>query len=395
MVIEVGKLTEKIFLLNLNSNLSSLQIGYNTRFTSVSLKTIVSVLNVLEKLILKTKLSKQQFNEFVFEMKTATCLETLELYINNLSITERQIISEPLLKLKKLTLYFAELSTLQAEELLRRVPQESCLGSLNSYKVNLSEVAVDVLISALGNLKQLSLQNCMINRKQVKEETSLESLDLSGNDLSIAFANMLASFVAKIEKVGLKGVHVIEIFEWVGQSCALRLLMVANRTSVAVTRHQKSIFPMNLEKIQLKKDDVIEFDDNGETIKATVINREKVSGNFYNYFNVCGEDGLMRNVNLERAPFRKLEFEECNMLIIPRERHSDSDCKKAMKVKLNVNDEGQYRISCRGVYWYKGDEVRARLVARGFEEKEEVPSDSPTVDKCSMRLLLIICVIYF
>ena len=122
-------------------------------------------------------------------------------------------------------------------------------------------------------------------------------------------------------------------------------------------------------KIQLKKDNVIEFDDNGETIKATVINREKVSEIFYNFFNVRGEDGLMRNVNLERAPFRKLDFEECNMLIVPRERHSDSDCKEAMKVELEklkqfdsyetVNDEGQYRISCRGVYGYKDDEVRA------------------------------------
>ena len=40
--------------------------------------------------------------------------------------------------------------------------------------------------------------------------------------------------------------------------------------------------------------------------------------------------------------------------------------------------------------WYKGEEVRARLVARGFEETESVPSDSPTVDKCNMRLVLLI-----
>ena len=93
------------------------------------------------------------------------------------------------------------------------------------------------------------------------------------------------------------------------------------------------------------------------------------------------------------------------MVMIPNDRHRDDDCIEAKKVELKklldfdsyeiVNDEGQYRISCRWILWYKGEEVRARLVARGFEEKEEVPSDSPTVDKCSMRLLLIICVIYF
>ena len=114
-VIEVGKLTEKIFLLNLNSNLSSLQIGYNTRLTSISPTTIVSVLNVLEKVILKTKLSKQQLTEFSSEMKTTTCLETLELYYNNLSTTESQIVSEPLPK--ELTLCFVKPSTLQVEEI--------------------------------------------------------------------------------------------------------------------------------------------------------------------------------------------------------------------------------------------------------------------------------------
>ena len=34
--------------------------------------------------------------------------------------------------------------------------------------------------------------------------------------------------------------------------------------------------------------------------------------------------------------------------------------------------EDQYRISCRCVLWYKGEEVRARLTARGFEEREKV-----------------------
>ena len=177
---------------------------------------------------------------------------------------------------------------------------------------------------------------------------------------------------------------------------------ITNRASSSFPRPEKIIFPKNTaDKIRLKKDDVIEFEEEGESITATVVNREKVSGNFYNYFNVRGEDGLMRNVDLERATFRKLDYNECNMVIIPRERHSDPDCKKAMEVELDklkqfesyetVDDEGQYRISCRGVYWYKGDEVRARLVARRFEEKEEVPSDSPTVDKSTMRLLLIIC----
>ena len=63
----------------------------------------------------------------------------------------------------------------------------------------------------------------------------------------------------------------------------------------------------------------------------------------------------------------------------------------SFKIYKVVDDEGQYRISSRWILWVKGEEVRARLVARGFEEKEEVASGSPTVYKCNLRLLLVIC----
>ena len=98
------------------------------------------------------------------------------------------------------------------------------------------------------------------------------------------------------------------------------------------------------------------LDDNYETIKVAVINREKVSRNFYHYFNVRGEDSLMWNINLERVKNLK-QFDSYE----------------------NVNDEGQYKILSRGVYCCKGDEVKAQLVAKLFEEKKEVPSDFPTV----------------
>ena len=88
------------------------------------------------------------------------------------------------------------------------------------------------------------------------------------------------------------------------------------------------------------------------------------------------------------------------MVLIPRESHSNEECKKAKLVELaklddfdtfkEVKDVGLSRISCTWVLSMKGDEVRARLVARGFEEEEQVPSDSPTVDKGNIRILLAI-----
>ena len=165
---------------------------------------------------------------------------------------------------------------------------------------------------------------------------------------------------------------------------------------------KRIVFPPNTkEKIKLKKGDTIELEENGQLIRASILNREKLTGKFYNYFNILGEDGLARNIDGERVKFKKLEEEECNMVMIPNDRHKDDDCIEAKKVELKklsefdsyeiVSDEGQYRISCRWVLWYKGEEVRARLVARGFEELQNVRSDSPTVDKCNIRLLLAIC----
>ena len=159
--------------------------------------------------------------------------------------------------------------------------------------------------------------------------------------------------------------------------------------------------PSEQAKMMFKRGDIIEFEDEGQITKATIMNREKITGRYYNYFNVHCEDGITRNINGERVNIRKLEEEECNMVLIPAERHKDEDCMNAKQVELGklkefetydvVPDEGQHRISCRWVLWYKGDEVRARLTARGFEEKEKVASDSPTIDKCNVRIVLTIC----
>ena len=66
-----------------------------------------------------------------------------------------------------------------------------------------------------------------------------------------------------------------------------------------------------------------------------------MTGRYYNYFNVLGEDGLEQNMDLE-------------LVMIPRENHNDEDCKRAKLVELDkleefdnfkeVNDIGQYRI---------------------------------------------------
>ena len=90
--------------------------------------------------------------------------------------------------------------------------------------------------------------------------------------------------------------------------------------------------------------------------------------------------------------------EEVNLVLIPRSTHEDKGCVEVKKVELEklrsfgvyqkVDDEGQKCISAIWVLWNQGDEVRARIVARGYEEDKELNKDSPTVAKSTIRILL-------
>lgn len=61
---------------------------------------------------------------------------------------------------------------------------------------------------------------------------------------------------------------------------------------------------------------------------------------------------------------------------------------KLFKVYSEVQDLGMDRISTTWVLWKKGDVMRARLVARGFEEDGNLERDSPTVAKSTIRALI-------
>ena len=62
-----------------------------------------------------------------------------------------------------------------------------------------------------------------------------------------------------------------------------------------------------------------------------------------------------------------------------------------------VEDEGQKHISARWVVTSKmkqdgqKEKIKARLVARGFQETEKVQSDSPTANRESFKLFLHVC----
>ena len=67
---------------------------------------------------------------------------------------------------------------------------------------------------------------------------------------------------------------------------------------------------------------------------------------------------------------------------------------KDMEVYEEIKDQGQKAISTRRVITEKICEgqkgAKARLVARGFEDEDQVPSDSPTAAKSTLRTVLAI-----
>jgi transposase InsO family protein len=87
-------------------------------------------------------------------------------------------------------------------------------------------------------------------------------------------------------------------------------------------------------------------------------------------------------------------------VIVPQSEHDSAECTIAKQVELNklrdfdtyepVQDNGQDSISTRWIITRNSEGVKARLVARGFEDSDIVQSDSPTAGKSSVRILLAI-----
>ena len=83
---------------------------------------------------------------------------------------------------------------------------------------------------------------------------------------------------------------------------------------------------------------------------------------------------------------------------VPKELHNSSEVISAKQEELQkldmfgvyecVEDTGQRCIDTRWVVTYKGDGIKARIVARGFQEQQKVAADSPTVAKTAVRSVL-------
>jgi hypothetical protein len=162
--------------------------------------------------------------------------------------------------------------------------------------------------------------------------------------------------------------------------------------------------------------DVIRFKEHEEDSwhEATVISRAGKQTSDKGLNKLCvnvksADDGKascinLRNVNVWEKIIEKDSVEEANVVLIPKKFHDEERCIVAKAKELKnfddfdvyevVRDEGQNRISCIWILSEKTIDgqkaVKARLVARGFEEIEDVQSDSPTCSKDAFKIFLAI-----
>jgi hypothetical protein len=122
--------------------------------------------------------------------------------------------------------------------------------------------------------------------------------------------------------------------------------------------------------------------DNGKSLKIQNINERKI------------------RVESEEETAFLMICEEILAVMVPKEKRNSPECDQAKFEELNklkafdtyevVDDKGQDRITTTWVLTEKGSEVRARLTARGFQEETDFPTDSPTVQKQSIRLISVL-----
>ena len=142
--------------------------------------------------------------------------------------------------------------------------------------------------------------------------------------------------------------------------------------------------------------------------EATVVSRAgKATGQYRNWFNVKDQGGEEKSVDFglgiqqwqyldENDPIRESEVfvavDKLENEVVIRAKQLELNNWKQFGVYEEVPNKGQPVLSVRWVCTEKSvnneTKVKARLVARGFEETESVRADSPTGSKDTLRIFM-------
>ena len=163
------------------------------------------------------------------------------------------------------------------------------------------------------------------------------------------------------------------------------------------------------EPVVIKKNERLEIrtdeQTDGKWEKATVTGRAGKAKQWPDHWNFQCDNGKKFYANIKEVELRKMPEEEALAVythedilavMIPRDKQGTDECIAAKNAELKkladfdtyqvVEDVGQKYITCTWVMTQKGEEARARLTARGFQEEAEFPSDSPTLQSYILEL---------
>ena len=180
--------------------------------------------------------------------------------------------------------------------------------------------------------------------------------------------------------------------------------------SAAKNRGKEAIISTEINKPPLKfrPKDRIEIKDKNTWHRGIILKPAgKATGKYKDWYNIRLDNGKTFSTNVKQREIKKLTNEQALLtwlpeqvlaVMVPREDRNSEACNIAKQQELDklkefdtyqiVNDNGQDRIATTWVLTEKGDTVRARLTCKGFQEEETFPTDSPTVQRTSIRMLL-------
>jgi transposase InsO family protein len=173
----------------------------------------------------------------------------------------------------------------------------------------------------------------------------------------------------------------------------------------------KQRLPKTIPKpVKFRAKDRIEIKEKNRWERGIILNPAgKASGKYKDWYNIKLDNGKTFNTNVRHRDIRKLTNEEAMLtwvtqsvlaVMVPRAERNSEACNIAKQQELDklkefdtyqiVDDKGQDRITTTWVLTEKADTVRARLTCRGFQEEDDFPTDSPTIQKSSVRMILTI-----
>ena len=264
-----------------------------------------------------------------------------------------------------------------------------------------------ILIKHGGSWKKISANRLIPKGQELAKNIELEEAAKVNSEVDTRVTNekVDSTHAANIENLNTKTVQIMNT-----RKQGTRV------THDASTNHEQPLPTQSVEPISeqnnfllVKKNDRIEVKHQGSWEKGKVMSRgaaatSKTYPNWYNLELDSGKQFCMqlttefaRKITPEEEAYNNLH-EDVMAVMVSKEKRDSPECLDAKLKELEklkefdtyeiVDDIGQNHITTTWVLTEKGDEIRARLTARGFQEEDDFPKDSPTMQKSSLRLLL-------